>query len=168
MNQFLPTRLRYQGVTLVEVLVVVAILSILAAIAVPSFIEQLQQQRVEGAAEGLVAAMQNAKAEAIKTNNDMRIVFTSSGGVCTGTACSNTSNSYLDWCYGMTNKTTCNCTISDSCATGSVVQGTDYSSVSITFNTSTSRNFDSLRGQQLQVLLDFSQVIGLLVLLLQV
>ena len=75
MNQFLPTRLRYQGVTLVEVLVVVAIMSILAAIAVPSFIEQLQQQRVEGAAEGLVAAMQNAKTEAIKTNNDMRIVF---------------------------------------------------------------------------------------------
>ena len=37
MNQFLPTRLRYQGVTLVEVLVVVAIMSILAAIAVPSF-----------------------------------------------------------------------------------------------------------------------------------
>ena len=146
MNQFLLNRLKLHGITLVEVLVVVAIISILAAIAVPSFIEQLQQQRVEGAAEGLVAAMQNAKAEAIKTNNDMRIVFTSSGGVCTSTDCSNASNANLDWCYGMTNKTTCNCTISDSCATGSVVQGTDYSGVSITFNTSISRNFDSLRG----------------------
>ena len=68
MNQFLLNRLKLHGITLVEVLVVVAIISILAAIAAPSFIGQLQQQRVEGAAEGLVAAMQNAKAEAIKRN----------------------------------------------------------------------------------------------------
>ena len=146
MKRSKPVRLKYSGVTLIELMVIIAVIGVLSSLAVPSFIEQMQQQRVEGAAEGLVAAMQNAKAEAIKTNNDIKIVFTSSGGICTGSTCSNTSNAHLDWCYGMTNKSTCNCTLSNSCATGSEVQGTDYSNVSVTFNTSKSRNFDSMKG----------------------
>ena len=138
------------GVTLVEAMIIIAIIGILVAMAVPSFNEQMKQQRVEGAAEGLVAALQNAKSEAIKANasNGIAIVFTSSGAVCTSTDCANSSNAYSDWCYGMTKAgdTTCDCTTANSCATGSVVQNTDYSGVSVTFNTSKSRKFDSLRG----------------------
>ena len=61
-------RYKNAGFTLVEALVVVAIIGVLAAMAAPSFSEQMKQQRVEGAAEGLVAALQNTKAEAIKRN----------------------------------------------------------------------------------------------------
>lgn len=142
------------GFTLVETLVVVAIIGVLAVMAAPSFSEQIKQQRVEGAAEGLVAALQNAKVEAIKTNvpSGMTIVFTSSGAVCTSTGCANFSNAHSDWCYGMTKAgdTTCDCTTANSCATGSVVQNTDYSGISVTFNTSKSRKFESLRGTATQ------------------
>jgi phosphatidylglycerophosphatase A len=36
-------------------MVIIAVIGVLSALAVPSFIEQMQQQRVEGAAEGLFA-----------------------------------------------------------------------------------------------------------------
>lgn len=147
-------RMSERGMTLTELLVVIAIIGILAALAAPSFQDQMQQQKVEGAAESFVAALQNAKAEAIKTNasNGMTIVFTSTGAVCTGSACAVATNAISDWCYGMTKAgdTTCDCTAANSCATGSVVQNTDYSGVGVTFNASKSRKFDALQGTATQ------------------
>ena len=142
MNQFLLNRLKLHGITLVEVLVVVAIISILAAIAAPSFIGQLQQQRVEGAAEGLVAAMQNAKAEAIKRNTTVSIIF----------APTIKDTFYTTWCYGMTpiGAVTCICTndtdTTNDCAPGSVVQSSDFTGITVNFNNSNARVFSPLRG----------------------
>lgn len=136
------------GLTLIELLVVIVIVAVLTGLAVPSFQDQMRQQRVEGAAEGLVAALQNAKAEAVTSNADKRIVFTSSGSVCTGAACASASNAYSDWCYGLTkaSDTTCDCTTAGSCAPGSVVSNTDYTGINVTFNTEKWRRFESLRG----------------------
>jgi type IV fimbrial biogenesis protein FimT len=130
------------GFTLTELLIVIAIIAILAVLAVPSFQDTLRAQRVEGAAEALLAALQNAKAEAIKTNSARRIVFTPT----------TISTEHSTWCYGMTNvgTTTCVCTpdadATNDCSTGSVVQSTDYPNVSLTFNSSNSRIFNPLRG----------------------
>lgn len=129
--------IRSKGVTLTEVLVVVAIIGILASIAIPSFIQILKQQRVEGAAEGLVAAMQNAKAEAIKRNANVSLVFSPNN--------TNTDNS--TWCYGMTGagQATCDCTVSN-CSQSSSVGNSDFNGVTVNFNTSASRVFNPLRG----------------------
>jgi type IV fimbrial biogenesis protein FimT len=142
MQQLMSIIQIHRGVTLTEVMVVVAIIGILAAMAVPSFNEQMKQQRVEGAAESLVAALQNTKAEAIKRNASVRLVFTPA-----------TINTDLStWCYGMviipnsTPSTTCDCTVANSCLTGSVVQSSEFTGITVNFNTSSSRVFSPLRG----------------------
>lgn len=130
------------GFTLPELMIVVAVIAILAAMAAPSFKDTFQAQRVEGATEALLAALQNAKAEAIKTNSTMRIVFKpDTVGV-----------SHSTWCYGMTKAgdATCVCTAdadaTNDCATGSVVQSTDYAGVKLRYNTDAFRTFNPLRG----------------------
>ncbi|WP_374088578.1 GspH/FimT family pseudopilin [Methylomicrobium lacus] len=126
------------GFTLTELLIVVAIIAILAVLAVPSFQNAMRAQRAEGAAEAFLAALQNAKMEAIKTNSDMRIAFSP--------ATLNTAHN--TWCYGMTQPgtTTCDCNTANSCAAGSVVRSTDYAGVSAKFNNYSYRLFTSLRG----------------------
>lgn len=129
---------RNAGVTLVETMIVITIIGILAAMAVPSFNEQMKQQRVEGAAEGLVAALQNAKAEAIKRNAFVGIAFSPA----------TTGTDHSIWCYGMTptGAATCDCTVSNDCASGSVIKSSDFNGITVNFNTSNSRVFSPLRG----------------------
>jgi type IV fimbrial biogenesis protein FimT len=126
------------GFTLTELLIVVAITAILATLAIPSFQDALRSQRVEGATEALLSALQNAKMEAVKSNSNMRIVFRPT-----------TLNAYqTTWCYGMTKPgtTNCDCNTTNSCATGSVVKSTDYTGVSVKYSSSNARLFTSLRG----------------------
>jgi type IV fimbrial biogenesis protein FimT len=131
-------RQKHVGVTLVETMVVVAIIGVLAALAAPSFSDLIKKQRVEGAAEGLVAALQNTKMEAIKRDVATGIVFTP-----------DTTGSDLDtWCYGMVpaGASTCDCTSASSCESGSVVASSDFKDITVNFNSSASRNFSPLRG----------------------
>lgn len=65
-----PVRLphRSSGFTLTEVMVVLTILGILLAIALPSFRSLIEDQRVKGAASELHASLVLARSEALKRN----------------------------------------------------------------------------------------------------
>ena len=63
------------GFTIVELLVVIALIAIIAAIAVPNFIGWLPKYRLRAATQDLYSNFQRAKMGAIKNNNDWAIVF---------------------------------------------------------------------------------------------
>jgi type IV fimbrial biogenesis protein FimT len=56
------------GFSLVEMMIVVVLLAIIAAIAVPSFTQMIQNSRIRTAAESIQNGLQIARAEAVKRN----------------------------------------------------------------------------------------------------
>jgi len=68
------TKSGQKGFTLVEVVMVVAIIGILAAIAVPSFLSWLPNIRLKAAARDAYSTFQKARLEAIKRNQNVVIL----------------------------------------------------------------------------------------------
>jgi type IV fimbrial biogenesis protein FimT len=64
-----------RGFTLVEVLISITVLGILIMMAMPSFGEWLQNQQLRAGAEASLNGLQVARAEAIRRNNQVQIVF---------------------------------------------------------------------------------------------
>lgn len=65
-----------RGFTLVELMVVVAMLAILASLAAPSFADAIRRQRVEGMREEMIASIALAKVEAITRGQDVVLLHT--------------------------------------------------------------------------------------------
>ncbi len=77
----LPTGSRSRGITLAELLVTLAILSLVVTLAIPSYAEFIARQRVRGAAELLYSAMVLTRSEAAKRS--VRVTLCkASGGQC--------------------------------------------------------------------------------------
>ena len=68
---------RQTGFSLVEVVIVIAIIGILAGMAVPSFLEFTRNQRIRAAASDMHVSLMRARSEALKRNLSVTIQPTS-------------------------------------------------------------------------------------------
>jgi type IV fimbrial biogenesis protein FimT len=127
-----------QGVTLIELMVVITIAAILLALAVPSFQEMIDRNRLKAATESVFGSMQFAKSEAIKRNERIFLIVAASTS---------------PWQYYLTENSPClltqnNTAASDYCGIDGIpkkVSGEEYPNVSIG-STETSYSFSPLRG----------------------
>ena len=89
------------GFTLIELMVTVAVFTILAVIAIPSFIELRERMALRGASDQLVSFWANAKMEAVKRHTSLAITIRKSG---------------TTMCMGATATLTgCNCFTANAC-----------------------------------------------------
>lgn len=126
----------YQGMSLLELMLVISITMILTTLGVPSLLDSKQQLHIKQAAQASYFFMQHARASAIASGED---VFVS---IRTGQA----------WCLGMNVSQTCDCLVEDSCSVLGVqtrIQQSDYASVALLqsrFGQNNSAVFDGERG----------------------
>lgn len=64
-----------RGFTLIELMIVVALVAIVATLAAPSFTKMLSRKRVEGVTAELATDFQYAKSEAVARNTEVRVTF---------------------------------------------------------------------------------------------
>jgi len=72
-----PHRRLASGLTVIELMVVIALLGVLAALAAPSMRGLISAQRVRGTNTELVTDLQYARSEAARRNRDVRVAFRS-------------------------------------------------------------------------------------------
>lgn len=91
--------MRTSGLTLLEVLVTVTVMSVLVAIAVPSFSDLFDRYRLKGAVDTLYADLQFARSEAVRRNTSLFVGLSAGSG----------------WCYGLDTVDTCRCGTAGDC-----------------------------------------------------
>ena len=72
-------RKRQSGFTLIEMMIVIAVFAIVAAIAIPNFMSWLPGMRLNGAARQVMGDLMAARMNAVKQNNEFKVFFNSPG-----------------------------------------------------------------------------------------
>ena len=145
---------RSSGFTIIELLIVIAIAAILATLAIPSYLDFFEKNRLRGAAEMVYEQLMFAKTQAIMRSKPFSVTFSANG----------TSS----WSFGIAdNSTGCDptgsdCTISDYNNDGDTVDSddnlamvfTDVISTGVVMNdtnfTDDKTGFEPLRGAALE------------------
>jgi type IV fimbrial biogenesis protein FimT len=86
-----------RGFTLIELMVAIAVLAIVATVAVPSFRELVENNRLATESNRLISAMSFARSEAVRVGDDVSLRASAGGfddGWCVhlGTACDDTGD----------------------------------------------------------------------------
>jgi len=76
-----PTPLPARGLTVIELMIVVALLGVLVALVAPSMRGMMTAQRVRGVNAELVTDLQYARSEAARRNQDVGVAFQSTGSM---------------------------------------------------------------------------------------
>lgn len=79
-------RRRTRGFTIIELAVVVAVLAILAAVAVPGMIGLVNSNRLAGMTGDVTASIQLARSEAIRRSAPVTVCSSANGTTCSGSA----------------------------------------------------------------------------------
>ena len=64
-----------RGFTLVELMIVIAVIAIISAIAAPNFTTYMAQRRLNGAARMVMSDLIAARQKAVTQNNQFRVIF---------------------------------------------------------------------------------------------
>lgn len=106
-----------RGFTLIELMVSIAVLAVIVAMAVPSFADFRQRRIVEGAADQLVSFFANARFEAAKRNQLVKVVFLRDAG--TGASCLGATPAVgATAALQAADNTTCDCFTAGACSIG--------------------------------------------------
>ncbi len=117
---------KQKGFSLIEMMVVVAIVGIVASISLPSYQNWIQNSRIKTATESILNGLQKAKAEAIRRNALVRFTLAADGS----------------WLYGCVNATTCIASLESTPpeASGDINVITDNGNLIVTYNNLGIRN----------------------------
>jgi prepilin-type N-terminal cleavage/methylation domain-containing protein len=100
-----------QGFTLIELMIVVAVLAIVTSLALPSYRLIMEKRQVTSGAEQIKAFLSAAQLEAVKHNEYVAVSYQEGG---------NDAEGYPNWCFGMRDADTasnptevadCDCTL---------------------------------------------------------
>jgi len=122
------------GFTLTELMITIAILGIVASMAVPSFVNILERNRLKEVAEGLKSDLMWMRTETIKRSCNLQVTFTPA-----------------TWNYTIFRTAgTCNCPAGGGSCTDITVNGSQFTGITMTnpvsLSDSTSELFDFRRG----------------------
>jgi len=120
------------GFTLIELMIMIAIIGILASIAMPSFQGMIERNSLKEAVEGLKSDMTFARTEAIKLSQNV-VVSRSTGNAGA-------------WCYGLNVGASCDCNTANACSLKTISGGRYSNQINMNVAVANNSTFSFRRG----------------------